>query len=90
MQVTTKDRGFVRSVEEQNLRRKAEAQAAVDARIRSDAEFAAGDIGSTPTTINLGLTPEILKTTALESLATIFKMNPFQKDIVDDLLGTNN
>jgi hypothetical protein len=37
MQVTTKDRDFVRSVEEQNLRRKAEAQAAVDIRMRSDA-----------------------------------------------------
>ena len=54
MQVTTKDRGFVRSVEEQNLRRKAEAQAAVDARIRSDAEVAAGNVFSTPTTIDVG------------------------------------
>lgn len=54
MQVTTKDRGFVRSVEQENLRRQAEAQAAIDARIRSDAEFAAGDIGSTPNTINVG------------------------------------
>lgn len=54
MQVTTNDRGFQRMVEQENLRRKADAKAAADARIRSDSEFAAGDYGSTPNTINVG------------------------------------
>lgn len=54
MQVTTRDRDFQRLVENETLRRRADAKAAADARVRSDAEFAAGDYGSTPNTINLG------------------------------------